>query len=351
MEREEAVRQIEASPLPVARACRAMRVGRSTYYRWRRGAGRPRRRGRSWNALSDEERREVLAVSEKHPEWPPRQIAFFLTDGGEWSVSESTVYRILKAAGKIPRRPPEREPAAEEYAVKPEAVHEQWQTDFTDFFLPSWGWYHDGGVLDDRSRFLVHHELCAHEGAAEAIEVFEGAVDAAERTHGYVARRLLSDHGKCFEAKETRAYLASKNIRPIHARPRHPQTVGKLERLHRTMKETVNLHVYEHPWELEEAISRFYRFYNHERYHEALGNVTPADVYFGRAEAVLERRRKVRAKTMRKRRARYEAWKKERRALTNEAGADTIKEESEGRSGSEPGECVCSQESPSVPKL
>ena len=225
------------------------------------------------------------------------------------------------------------------------------QTDFTDFFLPSWGWYHDGGVLDDLSRFLVHHELRSHEAAADAIEVFRGAAAAAERTHGYVARRLLSDHGKCFEAKETRAYLASKNIRPIHARPRHPQTVGKLERLHRTMKETVNLHVYEHPWELEEAISRFYRFYNYERYHEALGNVTPADVYFGRAEAVLARRAKIKARTRRRRRARYEAEKRRRPALTNEAGADRIGKESEGRAGSEPGECVCSQESPSVPNL
>jgi len=104
----------------------------------------------------------------------------------------------------------------------------------------------------------------------------------------------------------------------------HPQTVGKLERLHRTMKEHVNVHVYPHPWELERAIDGFYRFYNYERYHESLANVTPADVYFGRAEAVLRRRKAIQARTKQERRARYEAWKMEQAALTADGSEGTL---------------------------
>lgn len=311
MERVKTLFDIESSGKPVMHACKAIGVPRSTYYRWKRMRARARpKRGRSWNALSFEERSVVLKVGEEHPEWHSRQIAFYLTDQGGWSISESTVYRILKSAGKIPLRPLEPTPAAAEYTVKPQHVHEQWQTDFTDFLVPQWGWYHDGGVLDDRSRFMLHHELRSHESALDAIEVIDGAVDFAMRTHGYAARRIVSDHGKCFEARETKSYLSVVNIRPIHARAHHPQTCGKLERLHRTMKEYVNLCVYDSPEELRRAIDRFYHYYNHERYHEALGNVTPADVYYGRAVAILLHRAELKIRTKRERRARYEEWKR-----------------------------------------
>jgi transposase InsO family protein len=329
MERDETIFDIESSGIPVIHACRAASVARSTYYRWKRIRGRPRRkRGRSWNALSHEERAIVLKASEEHPEWHPRQIAFSLTDQGQFSVSESTVYRIMKAAGKIPLRPFEPQPAAAEYTVKPERVHDQWQTDFTDFLVPQWGWYHDGGVLDDRSRFMLNHELRPHEKALDAIEVIEGAVAFAVRTHGYAARRIVFDHGKCFEAHDTKSFLYVENIRPIHARAHHPQTVGKLERLHRTMKERVNLNVYDSPWQLKRAINRFYRFYNYKRYHESLGNVTPADVYFGRDRAILERREELKARTKEERRARYEEWK-QNCSLTGDEASSNLEAETQ----------------------
>ena len=311
--------------MPVVHACRAAHISRSTYYRWKNGPKRGARpKAPAWNALVPEQRRQVLEVSEERPEWPPRQIAWHLTDGGQF-ISESSAYRILKAAGKIPPRPDEPRPAGPEYTEKPKHVHDQWQSDFTDFFIPSWGWYHDGGVLDDRSRFLLHHDLRPCEKADDAIELFDGAVAFAQRTHGYAARRIVFDHGKCFEANSTKAYLSAANIHPIHARSHHPQTVGKLERLHRTMKETVNLHVYGNPWKLREAIDQFYHFYNYERYHEALGNVTPADVYFGRAEVILERRRQIRTRTMEERRRRHEASKKDSRTLTNQDESSTLR--------------------------
>lgn len=323
MQRQQAIREIEDSGLPRRRACRAMGVPHSTYYRWKKPRC-PRQRGPSWNALSPEERQHVLKKSQQWPELSSREIAFKITDSGLFSVSESTVYRILKAAGKIPRRPEDPRPAAKEYTEKPQQVHDQWQADFTDFFIPAWGRYHDGGVLDDRSRFLLHHDLRAYEKAKDAIEVFEGAVSFAKQTHGYVARRVVTDNGKCFEAGDTRDYLSTEDIRSIFARSHHPQTLGKLERLHRTMKECVNLHVYDNPWQVARAIDGFYCYYNHERYHEALGNVTPADVYFGRAEAILRHRTQIKAQTMQRRRKRYEAWKTREAALTAASNHSTL---------------------------
>ena len=80
--------------------------------------------------------------------WTPdgRQIAFHITDPCLWSISESTAYRVLKRAGKIPRRQDKRCQALKEYWDKPSEVHQQWQADFTDFFLPLWGRYHDDGA-------------------------------------------------------------------------------------------------------------------------------------------------------------------------------------------------------------
>ncbi len=89
----------------------------------------------------------------------------------------------------------------------------------------------------------------------------------------------------------------------IVASPFHPQTNGKLERYHRTAKAKVNLFIYHSPEALREAMASFVDYYNHQRYHEALDNVTPADVYYGRREEILARREEVKQQTLAARRA------------------------------------------------
>ena len=87
--------------------------------------------------------------------------------------------------------------------------------------------------------------------------------------------------------------------------PYHPQTQGKIERYHRTMKNVVKLQHYYFPWELEAALRDFVSYYNNERYHESLDNVTPDDVYFGRQHAVLTERDKIKRLTMKTRKKEY----------------------------------------------
>jgi transposase InsO family protein len=91
--------------------------------------------------------------------------------------------------------------------------------------------------------------------------------------------------------------------------PYHPQTQGKIERYHRTMKNVVKLQHYYFPGELKMALKDFVAYYNNERYHESLRNVTPADVYYGRQYEVLTKRSKIKRKTMERRKKEYLAQK------------------------------------------
>ena len=114
--------------------------------------------------------------------------------------------------------------------------------------------------------------------------------------------RLLSDNGPCYVSGELADYLETHKISHTRSAPYHPMTQGKIERYHRSMKNVVTLEKYDSPWELERAIARFVDHYNHHRLHEALDNVTPADVYEGRRGAILTRREQIKRRTLQQRR-------------------------------------------------
>jgi transposase InsO family protein len=84
--------------------------------------------------------------------------------------------------------------------------------------------------------------------------------------------------------------------------PYHPQTQGKIERWHQTLKNRILLKNYSLHGDVEAQIETFVDHYNHRRYHESLNNVTPADVYFGRDKAILKQRERIKRKTLEARR-------------------------------------------------
>ena len=131
------------------------------------------------------------------------------------------------------------------------------------------------------------------------------AVTGVDRVRVRHRPRLLSDNGPAYVSGELRAYLEERRIAHTRGAPYQPQTQGKIERYHRTMKNVVKLEHYYFPWELEAALRDFVAYYNNERYHESLDNVTPADVYFGRQSAVLSERAKIKRLTMQQRRKEY----------------------------------------------
>ena len=116
------------------------------------------------------------------------------------------------------------------------------------------------------------------------------------------APRLLSDKGPCYLASELAQWLEDQGMGHTRGRPYHPMTQGKIERYHRSMKNRILLEHYYLPGELEARVAAFVEHYNHERYHESLDNLTPVDVYFGRGQAILERRARIKKRTLTKRR-------------------------------------------------
>ena len=158
-------------------------------------------------------------------------------------------------------------------------------------------------MLDDFSRRILAWLLHTSIDGAAFSEVVQLALEHTGLDKPPIIHkpRLLSDNGPGLVGQEFRGYLESVGLTHILASPYHPQTNGKIERYHRSLKEVVLLIVYGYPWELARNIAGYVTYYNGERYHEALGNVTPDDVYFGRREEILEQRRMIKQETLLKR--------------------------------------------------
>jgi len=118
--------------------------------------------------------------------------------------------------------------------------------------------------------------------------------------------RLLSDNGSSYIAGELADWRKTQGMDHVRGAPNHPQTQGKIERWHQTLKNRVLLENYYLPGDLENQIGAFIEHYNHERYHESIGNVTPADAYFGRAAAIIERRKRIKELTIKNRRLNHQ---------------------------------------------
>ena len=114
--------------------------------------------------------------------------------------------------------------------------------------------------------------------------------------------RLLTDNGSCYISKEFKKFIEDEDLGHVLGAPYHPQTQGKIERYHRTMKNVVKLENYFFPGDLKASIEAFVNYYNNERYHESLENLTPADVYFGRDRQVKTQRHLIKMKTLKERR-------------------------------------------------
>ena len=179
-----------------------------------------------------------------------------------------------------------------------------WATDASYFRVVGGGYYYMVTVMDDYSRFILAHRLQRDMTSDSFIEVVQEAVDRTGMDQIPITdrTRLLSDNGPGYVSRAFRDYLGMVGIKHILATPFHPQTNGKLERYHQTLKRDVNQLPYEMLSDLEAAIVAFVSYYNYRRYRKALGNVTPSDVLRGRREEILQLRREVQAQTIQRRR-------------------------------------------------
>jgi putative transposase len=224
-------------------------------------------------------------------------------------VSEASVYRLLKAHDLIISPAYIVIKAADEFRDKTTAPNQLWQTDFTYLKVTGWGWYYLSTVLDDFSRFIVAWKLCATMRATDVTETLDLALAASGLDQVTIVHRprLLTDNGASYIAGDLAEWLDGRGIEHIRGAPYHPQTQGKIERWHQTLKNRVLLENYYLPGALEAEVGDFVEHYNYARYHESLHNLTPADVYFGRGQTILLERERIKRRTIANRRLQHHA--------------------------------------------
>ncbi len=307
-EKAQVLETVEASRGSKRKVMAELGVPKSTYYRWktRQSQGRledRRHPSSSWNRLSPREESVVLEVALEYTDLSSRLLAAWITDSKDFAVSESTVYRLLRRRGLV-KSPEMKMAAGKEFHTKTKRPHQMWATDASYFRVAGWGFYYLVTVMDDFSRFILAWRLQRDMTSDSFIEVVQDAVDLTGMTEVPTEdrTRLLSDNGPGYVSRSFRDYLHLVGIRHILASPYHPQTNGKLERYHQSIKRDVNQIPYDAPATLDVAIADFVSYYNNRRYHKALSNVTPSDVLNGRKEQILERRKEVQTRTIQRRR-------------------------------------------------
>jgi len=281
-EKVEIIRLVEQSDLSINRTLNELGIKRSTFYGWYKRyreegydglrAKKPDRKF-FWNQIPVAERQQVVETALEKPEMSSRELACFITDNKGWFISESSVYRILKKQGLITSPAFIVMQAADEFKDKPVRIHQQWQIDFTYLKVINWGWYYLGTVLDDYSRYIVSWELSTNMLATDSQNVIDKAL-AVTGLSKENRPRILSDNGPCFRAHDFEKYLVSEEMAHVMGAPYHPQTQGKIERYHRTMKNVIKLENYYSPDQLRKQIEAFVDYYNNRRYHESIDNLT-----------------------------------------------------------------------------
>ena len=167
---------------------------------------------------------------------------------------------------------------------------------------------HGHGVPTRRIRVVeAGHPVPDEAGLRGAADTLELALKASGCSSARVVQkpRLLSDNGPSYIAEELAQWIGANGMSHVRGAPMHPQTQGKIERWHQTLKNRILLENYFLPGDLETRIEAFIDHYNHRRYHESLGNVTPADTYFGRADAIIQQRERIKRKTIEHRRLQH----------------------------------------------
>ncbi len=312
-EKLEIIRLVEGSHLPIKRTLEKLGIPKTTFYRWydRYLVGGPEaledRRptpSRVWNRIPQPMREKIKDLALKESDLSPRELAVQFTDTEKYFVSEASVYRILKSYDLITSPAYVVLSAADEFHDKTSRPNQLWQTDFTYLKVIGWGWFYLSTILDDYSRYIIAWKLCTTMKTEDVTDTLDLALQASGCDQATVLHkpRLLSDNGSSYISGELAEWLEDQQMSHTRGAPYHPQTQGKIERWHQTLKNRILLENYYLPGDLQQQIDAFVDHYNHGRYHESLQNLTPADVYFGRGQTILKQRERIKQKTIETRR-------------------------------------------------
>jgi transposase InsO family protein len=263
-------------------------ITRSKYYDWRRRYGKTNEHN-AWIPrdfyLTDREKRAIIAYYNTHLLEGYRRLTYMMMDDDIVAVSPSSVYRVLVNAGLLRRwnRKPSKKGAGFQQPLK---AHEHWHIDIS--YINICGtFYYLCSILDGFSRYIVHWEI--RESMTEAdVEII---LQRAREKFPDAKPRVISDNGPQFISKDFKEFIRISGMTHVKTSPYYPQSNGKLERYHRTVKGTC-IRV-KTPLSLEDArhlVTDFVDHYNNTRLHSAIGYVTPKDKLQGRAEMILAER-------------------------------------------------------------
>lgn len=246
------------------------------------------------------ERDAIVAFFHRHPLEGYRRLCFMMLDQDVVAVSPVSVYRVLRKAGLLGSRwnRPNRKGKGFEQPLQP---HEHWHVDFS-YVNVGGTFYYLCSVLDGCSRAIVHWEIreAMKESDAELV------LQRAREKYPQARPRIISDNGPQFVSKDFKEFIRLWQTTHVLTSPYYPQSNGKLERYHRTLKEQAIRP--KTPLSVEDArrvVGEFVDHYNTVRLHSALGYVTPKDRLEGRHEAIYDQRdRKLEAARERRRQKR-----------------------------------------------
>jgi len=231
------------------------------------------------------ERRKIVDFHEENPLEGYRRLTFMMLDADVVAVSPSTSYRVLRAAGRLDRW--NRKPSKKGTGFKqPSAPHKHWHIDIAYLNLAG-TFYYLCSILDGFSRGIVHWEI--RESMKEAD--VETILQRARERFPDAQPRIISDNGPQFIARDFKEFIRIAGMTHVRTAPYYPQSNGKIERWHKTLKiTTIRPNT---PATLDEArqlVAAFVEHYNNVRLHSAIGYVTPADKMAGRENDIFEAR-------------------------------------------------------------
>lgn len=274
--------------IPVALFLSWLILSSSKWYYWTQGYGKVQKHN-GWIPrdywLEAWEKQAIVEFRKVHPLEGYRSLTYMMLDRNIVAVSPSSVYRVLKAAGLLQRwnRKVSKKGTGFKQPIHP---HEHWHVDIS--YVNICGtFYYLCSILDGCSRYIVHWEIreSMTEGEIEVI------LQRARECFPNVFPRVITDNGPQFIARDFKEFIRIAGMTHVRTSPYYPQSNGKIERWHQTIKgECIRPGT---PLSLEDAqriVSRFVEYYNTERLHSAIGYITPKDKLAGKEKAIFKER-------------------------------------------------------------
>jgi len=304
---------IKESRLSIKRTCDILLLNRSRYYRWKKRYKthgydglkdkQPTPNG-PVHSILDEEKKAIIDYAIDNPDIKHRNLAYRMKNEDICYVSPSTVYRVLNEEGLIPKRDKPVQDKKADGKIEVKKPNKMWHLDIT--YIPVKRTHaYQITVLDGCSRVVVHSELSLTMQADDIERVMSRALFKEDLFETEKKPVLVTDNGTQILADSFQDFLKRWDIKHIRTAVRHPESNGKIEVFHKTIKYE-NVYVkkkYETFHQAEKDLKKFVEYYNTERLHQAIGYVTPYEKHSGLAEKIIkERKMKHKKAIMRRKR-------------------------------------------------